>query len=447
MSRIAARCFLLHAVLLLLPIASAPAQEPWPRFRGPRADGVSEDDRRLPVTWSKTKNVRWVADIPGLGWSSPIVWGGRVFMTTVVSDEPGTKPKKGLYQGFGVRKPPPGTHHWLVLCFDLDSGKLLWKREAHQGEPSVPRHPKNSYASETPTTDGKHVYVLFGDVGLYAYSFDGQLVWKQPIEPKPTLFDYGAAASPVVHDGQVIMVYDNEKSSYIAAYDADSGKERWRVARDEHSTWATPYIWKTKERTEIVVCGKTRNRAYDLDGKVLWSFNGRMSNLVIPSPFASGGLLYIASGYIGDAHRPVFAVRPGARGDFTLKKGETSNEHIAWYLPKAGPYNTSPLVYRGRYYTLYDRGFITCHDARTGKTIYGKKRFAPGASFTASPWAYNGKVFCLSEDGDTYVIESSKEYKLLHTNSLDELCLATPAVSDGNLLIRTASKLYCISER
>ena len=426
-------------------VGPARADEPWPRFRGPRADGVAKDDPRLPNRWDKTTHVRWVADVPGLGWSSPIVWGDRVFITTVVSDQPGPKPKKGLYLGFGVRKPPPGTHRWLVLCFDLASGELLWQREAHRGRPKVPRHPKNSYASETPTTDGNQVYVLFGDVGLFAYDFSGNLRWKQMIEPKPTLFDYGAAASPIVHDGQVIMVYDNESESYIASYDARTGTERWRVKRDEHSTWATPFVWKHAHGTEIVVCGKTRNRAYDLRGKLVWSFNGRMSNLVIPSPFAADGLLYIASGYVGDAHRPVFAIRPGARGEFAPKKDDVLSPHVAWYLPKAGPYNTSPLVYRGLYFTLYDRGFVTCHDAKTGKEIYGKKRFAPGASFTASPWAYNGKVFCLSEDGATYVIEASRTFRLLHANKLDELCLATPAVRGGNLLIRTASKLYCLS--
>ena len=431
--------------ITLLPSVTI-GQDDWPRFRGPSADGVANDDPRLPDTWSKTDHVKWVADIPGWGWSNPIVWGERVFVTTVVSEAENEAPQKGLYLGEGVRTPAAGVHHWLVSCFDLRTGETLWQHEAHVGEPTIPRHPKSTYASETPATDGERLYVLFGDVGLFCYNLDGEPIWRHDIDPKKTFYDYGAAASPVVHDGQVIMVYDNQEESYVAAFDAQTGDPRWRTARDELSTWATPFIWKNESRTEIVICGKRRNRSYDLSGNELWSFDGEMSNLVIPSPFAAHGLLYITSGYVGDPHRPVFAIKPGASGDITLGEDETSNEFIAWYQPKAGPYNPSPIVYGDYYYTLFDRGFLTCHDAHTGEEVYGKHRLAGGATFTASPWAYNGKLFFLSEDGDTYVALAGPEFKLLQTNRLEELCLATPAISQGNLLIRTASKLYCISQ-
>lgn len=419
----------------------------WPRFRGPNADGVAADDARLPVTWSKTDNVKWVADVPGWGWSCPVVWGEQVFLTTVVSDVENATPKKGLYLGEGVRTPAQGVHHWQVYCFNLKTGKTLWQHEAYSGEPKVPRHPKSSYATETPTTDGKRLYVLFGDVGLYCYDLDGKPLWSHQIEPKKTFFDYGAAASPVVHAGQVVLLYDNQEASYLAALDAETGKERWRTEREESSTWATPFIWRNELRTEIVTCGKNKNRAYDLSGKLLWEFDGRMSNLVIPSPFAAQGMLYLTSGYVGDAQRPVYAVKPGAAGDISLKDDMTANEFIAWYQPKAGPYNPSPIVYGGHYYTLFDFGFLTCHDAQTGQEIYGKHRFPDSPSFTASPWAYNGKLFFLSEDGATYVVQAGSDFKVLHTNALEELCLSTPAVSQGHLLIRTASKLYCITGR
>jgi outer membrane protein assembly factor BamB len=427
--------------------AQETGQANWPRFRGPNADGVSPDDPRLPDVWSKKDNVQWVADVPGWGLSCPVVWGNKVFLTTVVSDGDKAEPKKGLYQGLGAQKPAKGIHHWWVYCFDLKTGKELWKREAHVGEPQVPRHPKNSYAAETPATDGKRLYVLFGDLGLYCYDLGGRPLWSHMIEPKKTFFNYGAAASPVVHEDLVLFVYDNQEDSYLAALDAATGRQRWRTQRDEKSTWATPFIWKNQGRTEIVTCGKHKNRGYDLAGKVLWEFDGHMSNLVIPSPFTANGLLYIASGYVNDARRPVFAMRPGATGDVSLKDGETANDFIAWFLPKGGPYNPSPIVYGKNYYTLFDQGFLACHDALTGKEIYGKQRFSGAASFTASPWAYNGKLFFLSEDGQTFVVKAGPKFELLQTNDLEELCLATPAVSQGHLLIRSASKLYCVSKR
>ena len=436
----------LCAMFLVGLTAFAHAEENWSRFRGPGADGVANDDVRLPDTWSSTENIKWVADVPGWGWSSPIAWGDRVFLTTVVGDNEYESPKKGLYLGRGRSEPPKGMHHWLVYCFDRRSGKVLWKHEAHRGEPKVSRHPKSTYASETPTTDGDRLYVLFGDVGLYCYAVDGKPLWSHEFEAKKTFFGYGTAASPIVHAGQVIMVYDNQEQSYIAAFDAKTGKQRWRTDRNENSTWATPLVWRNTHRTEIITPGKRKNRSYDLTGKLLWEFDGRMSNLIIPSPFAAHNMLYIASGYIGDAHRPVYAIKPGASGDITPKNDPSASEFIAWYQPKASPYNPSPIVYGDYYYTLLDRGFVTCHDARTGEEVYGKKRFAGGATFTASPWAYNGRLFFLSEDGDTYVIEAGPEYKLLRTNSLAELCLASPAVSRSSLLIRTASKLYCLTQ-
>ncbi len=416
-----------------------------PRLRGVGGTAVYADDPRLADDWNKEKNVVWSADLPGLGWGSPVVWGDKVFVSTVVADDSDNdKPKAGLYLGQGVRDPAKGVHHWMVYCFDLNSGKELWKHEAHVGEPKVPRHPKSSYAAETPATDGERLYVLFGDVGLYCYDLDGKPLWNRPLEAKKTFMDYGAAASPVVHDGQVIVVYDNLEASWIASFDAKTGDENWRTPRDEERSWATPLVWKNDQRTEIVVNGKNKNRSYDLNGKLLWEFDGDMSSLVIPSPFAAHGMCYIASGYVGDSHRPTFAIKPGANGDIAPGGDFADSPHIAWYKPTASAYNTTQLVYGDFLYTLYDRGHLTCHNAKTGEMIYGKKRFTRGGSFTASPWAYNGKIFCLTENGLTYVMQAGPEYKVLGANPLDELTLACPAVVDGKLLIRTASKLYCI---
>ena len=252
-------------------------------------------------------------------------------------------------------------------------GAQLWKQQVHEGKPEFPRHPKNTYASETPTTDGQRLFVLFGDLGLYAFDFDGALLWKQPIAAKKTFLNYGAAASPIVHDSQVIMVYDNQADSYIASYDAETGRRTGKPHATKRAPGPRRLSGRTLERTEIITSGKRAIRSYSLAGQLLWRFDGDMSNLVIPSPFACGDLLYVTSGYVGDRHRPVYAFSPGAKDEI-----ESDHESIRWYLPKGGPYNTSPIVFDGRYYTLYDRGFLTCHDAETGEEIYGKQRF-PGA--------------------------------------------------------------------
>jgi outer membrane protein assembly factor BamB len=256
-----------------------------------------------------------------------------------------------------------------------------------------------------------------------------------------TRYGWGTASSPVLHKGRLIIVNDNDDASYLMAIDARTGKTVWKVARPgEMTNWSTPFIWEHDGKVEIVTTGTGRNRSYDLDGKLLWEFGG-MSSIVIPMPFAQHGLLYLASGYVGDQNRPVFVVKPGGHGELT-------DNDFAWKLPQAGPYNTSPLVYGDIYYTLLDRGFLTAHDARTGKEVYGKQRIDPAAgAFTASPWAYNGKIFALSEDGDTFVFQAGSEYKLLHKNSLNEFCMSTPAIARGSLFLRTASQLYRIGKK
>lgn len=419
------------------------ANEKWPQFRGPYAAGVA-DDPRLPDTWSKTENVAWKTDIPGTGWSSPVVWGDNIFVTSVISKEAKEAPKKGLYFG-GERKAALDEHRWVVYAVDWKTGKIRWEREVYKGAPVSSRHLKNSYASETPVTDGERVYAYFGNIGLFCFDMNGKPLWSKKWGAFDTRYGWGTAASPVLHKDRIYVVNDNEQESFIIALDKKTGNQVWRVNREEGSNWATPYIWENPVRTEIVTPGTKRVRSYGLDGKLLWELSG-MSSIAIPTPFSQFGLVYVTSGYVGDQHRPVYAIRPGASGDISLKEGETSNKHIAWYQPQAGPYNPSPLVYGDYYYTLLDRGFVTCHDAKTGREVYGKQRMEAGAgAFTSSPWAYNGKIFCLSEDGDTFVIQAGPEYKLVGKNSLDEMCMATPAIARGSLVIRTASKLYRIT--
>lgn len=422
----------------------AAAQENWPQFRGAESLGTS-DNSNLPETWSTTENVAWKTDIQGRGWSSPIVWGDKIFLTSVVNTGEAEAPKKGLYFGGNRPKPPESDHKWNVVCLDLNDGRILWERTAHEGVPDSPIHLKNSYASETPVTDGQRVYAYFGNVGVFCYDLDGNLLWKKEIEPHKMRFGWGTAASPVLFEGRLYLVNDNDEDSYLLALDAKTGEQIFRVERDEKSNWATPYVWKNSQRTEIVVPGTGKNRSYDLEGRLLWEL-GPMSSITIATPYADGDTLYISSGYVLDKSKPIYAVRPGAAGDISLEEGETSSDFVAWLVPAGGPYNPSTLLYRGLLYVLYDQGFFACFDPGTGEPVYTKKRIPDGKAFTASPWAYNDRVFCLNEDGVTFVIAAGDKFDILHKNTLaeDDMCMATPAIVGDKLLIRTSARLYCI---
>jgi outer membrane protein assembly factor BamB len=434
----------LTSIMLLLGAFADDAANNWPDFRGGARGGVVED-KRLPDTWSTTENVLWKTEIPGKGWSSPIVWNDSIFLTAVAREQAGEKPIKGLYYNGERSKPPEDPHRWLVVCVDWRTGKIRWEREAHKGMPERGLHVKNSYASETPVTDGERVYAYFGGVGVFCYDMEGKPVWSKRLGNMPTMFTWGTASSPVLYKGRLYILDDNEQKSSLTALDAKSGSEVWRVERDEKTTWATPFIWENDQRTEIVTCGRKMIRSYDLTGKLLWELGG-MSSLVIPTPLTRFGLLYLSSGYVNDSKQPIFVIKPGAEGDITLKGEELQNNYIVWSVKKGGPYNPSPIIYGEYFYVLYDRGFFSCYDARTGKVVYDRKRVGSATAFTTSPWAYNGKIFCLSEDGDTFVIQAGAEFKILGKNSLDEMCMATPAIARGSLIIRTLSHLYRIGK-
>ena len=318
--------------------------------------------------------------------------------------------------------------------------------------PTFDRHLKNTYASATPVTDGERVYASFGNIGVFALDMNGTVVWKRRFEPRETRLGWGPAASPVLYEDILFIVNDSDEDSFLVALDTATGEERWRVERDEGTNWSTPFVWRNDLRTELVTAGSDRVRSYDLGGEELWQLSG-LNSISIPQPFSQHGLLYVTSGYIGDPVKPVFAIRPGASGDITLKQGERSNDYIVWYDDSAGPYHPTPLVYGDYYFTLLDRGFFTVHDALRGEELYFteqqvqtqevRRRVARGAGgFTASPWAYNGMIFVLSEDGDTYVIDTENRFNVVATNSLDEVALSTPAIARGSLFIRTRSHLW-----
>ena len=334
----------------------------------------------------------------------------------------------------------------MVYDVALGTGRIRWQREVRRASPHLPKHQKNSYASETPVTDGTRVYALFGGVGLYALNFEGQVLWSKEFADVKFRNGWGSGASPVLHRGRLYVVSDNDAQSFVAAFDAETGRELWKVNRQEGTNWSTPFVWENDQRTELITTGSGKVRSYDLNGTLLWELAG-MSTITIPTPLARHGLLFSSSGYVADQLRPTYAIRPGASGDISLAPGTTTNAYVAWSHPTIAPYNPTPLVYGDYLYTLLDRGFFTAHDARTGREIYGRQRIASDASgFTSSPWVYNDKIFVLSEDGDTYVLQPGSEFKILGKNSLGEMTLATPAVTEDSLIIRTASKLYRISE-
>lgn len=433
------------AAIFVVGHSVLPANDQWPQFRGADSRGVS-DNTNLPDHWSDSENVAWKVPVAGRAWSSPIVWNEQIFVTTVVrsgGDPEAAKP--GLYFGGNRPKPDAVEHDWRILCLDLNDGHEVWSKSLFKGIPEAPRHLKNSYLSETPVTDGKYVYVLIGDLGLFCLTMDGNIKWKQNLLPRKMREGWGTAASPVVHQGRIYMVSDSEDESYIAAIDGETGQQLWRTEREEKSNWSTPYVWQNDLRTELVVPGSAFVRSYDLDGNELYRFSG-CSTITIATPYSDGGLLYVSSGYVGDKNRPVYAVRPGAMGDITLAEDDTSGEFMAWCQKDAAPYNPSTIVYDGQLYVLHDRGFVTSFDSKTGEPVYGRQRLSNGRAFTASPWACNDRIFCLNEFGETFVIQAGPEFKLLHSNKLgeSEMWMATPAIVGNRLLLRGSEHLYCI---
>ena len=429
----------------------------WPQFRGAAGRGFLDGDGDLlPKRWSASENVAWKTDIPGRGWSSPIVWGDFVFLTSVINGGESEEPKKGLYFG-GDRTKPSGTvHQWKIFCLDANTGDIRWQRQVHEGLPTTSIHLKSSYASETPVTDGQRVYCFFGNVGIFCFDFDGQEIWNYAIAPHKTRSGWGTAASPVLHRDRLYIVNDNDEDSFLLGIDTATGKEVLRVARDEKSNWATPYVWVHNDRTEIVTAGTGKVRSYGLDGTLLWWLEG-MSSITIATPFSStrnglaspDELLYLSSGYVLDSLKPLYAIRPGAAGDISLMPGKSSNDFIAWSQPKAAPYNPTSLLYRDVLYVLYDQGIVSGYHPLTGIKLFGPQRLPNGRAMTSSPWAYGGNVFCLNEDGVTSVLEAADHFQVLHTNTLadDDMCMATPAISKDRLLIRTAVRLYCIQNQ
>jgi len=416
----------------------------WPQFRGSDSRGISEG-QDLPEHWSTTENVEWKRDLPGRAWSSPIVWGNQIILTNAVTAAELEAAKKGLYGG-GERPKLDEPVARMVMALDLETGDVIWETEVHAEQPAFGIHVKNSFASATPITDGERIYAYFGNVGLFCLNMEGESVWQRLVKPSKLRNNWGPGASPVLGDDRIYLVNDNDEESYMMALDKRTGEEVWRVDREEGTNWATPYIWKNAQRTEIVTPGTDKVRSYDLDGNLLWTIEG-MSWITVATPYEYDGQLIVTSGYVGDRNwRPIYSIRPGAAGDISLKDDEMSNDWIAWSQKLSAPYNPSTLAYRDKLYVLYDFGLFGALNAKTGEETFEQTRFPKRSGFTVSPWAYNDKVFCLNEDGLTYVMSAGDEFEVLHTNELaeDDMCMATPAIVGDRLIIRTSARIYSI---
>jgi len=439
----------LAAIAMLVGAAPAHAEN-WPQFRGRQACGVG--DGATPTEWDVAtgKNVKWRVDVPGLAHSSPVVWEKLVFLTTAIPDAAGTPElTKGWEAADGHSAADTGAWTFKVLCFDRDTGRLLWESTAHQGLPRVKRHPKSTHANCTPTTDGKSIVTFFGAEGLYCHDFTGKLLWKKDLgmlNSSPTqdaALQWGFASSPIIHDNLVIVQCDCENTNFWAAFDLRTGDEVRRVARDEDTTWSTPSVFEIDGAPQLVLNGYKHMGAYDLrSGAELWRLGGG-GDVPVPAPIFAHGLVFLTNGH--GASKPIYAIDPTSRGDITPKK-DADHPGIAWWVDRKGSYMPTPIAYGDNLYVGDDSGILTAYAARTGETRFRTRIAGGGANYTASPVAADGKLYFTSEDGDVHVIQAGDEYALLATNPMNEICMATPAISKGMIFIRTKSRLYCIGE-
>ena len=417
-------------------------------------------------------NVRRRVTVPGYGWSSPIVSGEKVFVTTAICGHQQAPARNGPGGG---EEAPDVVYRWEVYCLDRTTGKTLWKQVAAQHKPRAGNHISNTYASETPVTDGQHVYAYFGMVGVFCYDLAGKLVWSRDLGAYRTFANWGSSSSPALEGSRLFVLCDNEQQSFLVALDTKTGNELWRVERDERSTWSTPILWRNKLRTELVVMGSNFNRAYDpATGKELWrcaserSLGNRQagpsgsgapkgkgkgdraaSGGCKASPVAGDEMLYLgmSSKTPGQELGPMWAIKAGAAGDISLRPGEKSNSGVAWFRDDAGPHFTSALVLEGRLYAFpaHDRGVLNCFDAKTGATIYQEP--LPGAAgFKASPCAYDGDILATDEAGTTFIVAAGPAFKLLAGNRLDEMTWSSPALVGDAIILRTVSSVCCIGQ-
>jgi outer membrane protein assembly factor BamB/ankyrin repeat protein len=418
------------------PIGKVARSGNWPQFRGTAASGVA-DGQLPPTAWDATKgdNVRWKTPIPGMGHACPIVWG-----------DPNANLRPGSY-GDVDSVNDTTEHTWLVLCLDKWSGRVLWERTAYKGIPKVKRHLKSTQANPTPVTDGNCVVALFGSEGMYCYDFEGNLRWKSDLGVLTSGwfydrdYEWGFGSSPIIYHGKVIVQCDTGKNSFLAAFDLRDGKQVWRTPREEIPSWGTPTVVEAPGHTELVTNATKFVRGYDPEtGRELWRL-GRNAEITVPTPIYGQGLIYVTSGY--RPIQPIYAIRPGASGDLSLKDGKTESANIAWSTTRNGPYMPTPILYGEHLYTCPNSGLVTCYEAKTGKQVY-RERLGGSATYTGSPVAADGRLYFTSEEHGVTVVKAGPKFEKLAVNPIGEVCMATPAISDGMIFVRGQHHLFAL---
>jgi outer membrane protein assembly factor BamB len=422
----------------------------WPSFRGSNASGIA-DGYPLPSHWdaASSKNIRWKTTIPGLGLSSPVIWGDRIYLSTAIGgDRDGLK--IGLY-GDIASVQDDTTHRWIVYCLDKNSGKILWEKTLLTAVPKIKRHPKSTHANSTLATDGKHVVAFFGSEGLFCLDTEGKQLWKADFGILDSSFfmaptaQWEFASSPVIFQDKVLIQCDVLKGSFIAALNIVDGKELWRTSRDDVPTWSTPSILPASNGSgaSLILNGYKHIGGYDVKtGKEIWRLAGG-GDIPVPTPVVWKDLIFITNAH--GKLSPVYAIRSGATGDISLKDNETSNRFVAWSLPRDGSYMSTPLVYGDKLYNCRWNGVLSCYQADSGERLYQERLGGGTSGFTASPVGGDGKIFIPSEEGDVYVVKAGPTFELIGKNPLDEVCMASPAISEGKLYFRTKTHLIAVA--
>ena len=422
----------------------------WPSYRGYYANGVL-DNADLPETWNVEtgENILWKYRVPGLGLSSPIVWGDKLFITSAVSESDKEGFKTGMYGSIGSVD-DESIHEWMVYCLDKNTGSLLWEKMAYKGVPKQKRHPKSSHANSTMATDGNYVVAFFGSEGLYCYDMDGNLQWEKDFGVLRSVFfvnedaEWEFASSPLIHKGAVLIQCDVMENSFVSSYDVVSGKEIWKTARDEYPGWCTPNIYYDGDQCRVVLNGYKHRGAYDFEtGEEIWKMSGG-GDIQVPTPIVNADLVYFNSAH--GPQSPIYAIHVSAKGDLTLNDGETTNDYIRWSIPRGGAYMQTMLIYDGHLYNARWNGSVTCYHPGTGEEIW-KHKAGSGNSYISSPVAADGKLYITDDQGVVYILKAGTAYELMRRNELGEICMATPAITDGIIFFRTINQLIAVSKK